>query len=67
MTLPKAFEQAIQISVAMNTMAQLREKGHVSRGMIGVQIQNVDGDSAKALGLPRSGGALVNNVSAGNT
>jgi serine protease Do len=55
---------AIPISVAMNTMSQLKEKGHVSRGMIGVQIQNVDRDSAKALGLPRSGGALVNNVSA---
>ncbi|HET9034325.1 MAG TPA: DegQ family serine endoprotease [Dokdonella sp.] len=54
---------AIPISVAMNTMKQLKEKGHVSRGMIGVQIQNVDRDSAKALGLPRSGGALVNNVS----
>ena len=55
---------AIPISVAMNTMSQLKEKGHVSRGMIGVQIQNVDRDSAKALGLPRSGGALINNVSA---
>ena len=54
---------AIPISVAMNTMKQLKEKGHVSRGMIGVQIQNVDRDSAKALGLPRSGGALVNSVS----
>ncbi len=57
---------AIPISVAMNTMKQLKENGHVSRGMIGVQIQNVDRDSAKALGLPRSGGALVNNVSAGS-
>ena len=54
---------AIPISVAMNTMSQLKEKGHVSRGMIGVQIQNVDRDSARALGLPRSGGALVNSVS----
>ncbi|HPN79750.1 DegQ family serine endoprotease [Dokdonella sp.] len=56
---------AIPISVAMNTMGQLKDKGHVSRGMIGIQIQNVDRASAKALGLPRSGGALVNNVSAG--
>ena len=56
---------AIPISVAMNTVGQLKENGHVSRGMIGVQIQNVDRDSAKALGLPRSGGALVNNVSPG--
>jgi len=56
---------AIPISVAMNTMNQLKETGHVSRGMIGVQIQNVDRDSAKALGLPRSGGALVNSITAG--
>ncbi|MEP6880823.1 MAG: DegQ family serine endoprotease [Dokdonella sp.] len=55
---------AIPITVAMNTMSQLKENGHVSRGMVGVQIQNVDRDSAKALGLPRSGGALVNSVSA---
>ena len=56
---------AIPMSVAMNTVSQLKEKGHVSRGMIGVQIQNVDRDMAKSLGLPRSGGALVNDVTAG--
>ena len=55
---------AIPIDVAMNTVAQLKEKGHVTRGMIGVQVQNVDRDKARALGLPRSGGALVNSVSA---
>jgi serine protease Do len=32
-----------------------------------VQIQNVDRASAKALGLPRSGGALVNSVSSGGS
>ena len=57
---------AIPMSVAMNTVGQLKENGHVSRGMIGVQIQNVDRASARALGLPRSGGALVNNVSPGS-
>jgi serine protease Do len=57
---------AIPISVAMNTMNQLKEKGKVSRGMIGVQIQNVDRETAKALGLPRSGGALVNSITAGS-
>ena len=55
---------AIPMGVAMNTVGQLKEKGRVSRGMIGVQIQNVDRETAKALGLPRSGGALVNNLSA---
>ncbi len=57
---------AIPMSVAMNTVGQLKEKGRVSRGMIGVQIQNVDRDTARALGLPRSGGALVNNLTAGS-
>ena len=58
---------AIPMSVAMNTVGQLKDKGHVSRGMIGVQIQNVDRDSARALGLPRSCGALVNSVTAGGS
>jgi serine protease Do len=58
---------AIPMSVAMNTVGQIKDKGHVSRGMIGVQIQNVDRDSARALGLPRSGGALVNNVTVGSS
>ncbi len=57
---------AIPIGVAMNTVSQLKEKGRVSRGMIGVQIQNVDRETAKALGLPRSGGALVNSVNPGS-
>lgn len=57
---------AIPMSVAMNTVGQLKEKGHVSRGMIGVQIQNVDRDMARSLGLPRSGGALVNSLTAGS-
>ncbi len=57
---------AIPMSVAMNTVGQLKEKGRVSRGMIGVQIQNVDRDTARALGLPRSGGALVNNLTPGS-
>ncbi len=55
---------AIPITVAMNTADQLKTKGRVSRGMIGVRIQNVDRENAKALGLPRSGGALVNSIEA---
>ena len=34
--------------------------------MIGVQIQNVDRANAKALGLPRIGGALVNKITPGS-
>ena len=57
---------AIPIDIAMNAVEQLKTSGHVSRGMIGVQIQNVDREQAKALGLPRIGGALVNKVTPGS-
>ena len=57
---------AIPIRVAMNTVDQLKATGKVSRGMIGVQIQGVGRADAKALGLPRSGGALVNAVTPGS-
>ncbi|MFZ2236213.1 MAG: DegQ family serine endoprotease [Dokdonella sp.] len=57
---------AIPIRVAMNTVDQLKATGKVSRGMIGVQIQGVGRADAQALGLPRSGGALVNAVTPGS-
>ncbi len=57
---------AIPIDIAMNTVDQLKASGHVSRGMIGVQIQNVDRAMAQSLELPRSGGALVNKITPGS-
>lgn len=57
---------AIPIDIAMNAVDQLKTTGRVSRGMIGVRIQNVDREQAKALGLPRIGGALVNEVTPGS-
>ncbi|MFC4821517.1 DegQ family serine endoprotease [Dokdonella ginsengisoli] len=57
---------AIPIDIAMTAVEQIKTHGRVTRGMIGVQIQNVDRDQAKALGLPRSGGALVNQVTPGS-
>ncbi|MFO1507877.1 MAG: DegQ family serine endoprotease [Lysobacterales bacterium] len=56
---------AIPIDIAMNAVQQIKTTGHVERGMIGVRIQNVDRGLAKSLGLPRVGGALVNEVTAG--
>jgi len=53
---------AIPIEVAMNSARQLRESGHVSRGQLGVAIQNVDRGFAKSLGMDRSVGALVSAV-----
>ena len=55
---------AIPIDVAMNTVAQLKEKGRVTRGRIGVQIQPVSKEEADAFGLGAPRGALVNGVEA---
>ncbi len=57
---------AIPINVAMNTVDQLKTSGHVSRGMLGVQIQNVDRAMAQTLGLPSPGGALVAQITPGS-
>ena len=53
---------AIPIDVAMNTVAQLKEKGRVTRGRIGVQIQAVGKEEAEAFGLGAPRGALITGV-----
>lgn len=53
---------AIPIDVAMNAAKQLRETGHVTRGWLGVQIQDVDRQLAKSFKLSRPEGALVAQV-----
>lgn len=53
---------AIPIDVALDVQRQLRERGHVSRGRIGVVIQEVTRDLATSFGLDRPRGALVNSV-----
>ncbi len=50
---------AIPASTVKNVIAQLKEKGSVSRGWIGVQIQPVTADIADSLGLKKAEGALV--------
>src|SRR5271169_5019019 len=56
---------AIPIDVAMNIVKQIQEKGRVTRGRIGVQIQEVSKETADAFGLPKPTGALVNSVEKG--
>lgn len=53
---------AIPIDYANKVVAQLRAKGKVSRGYLGVALEEVDGTKAKAFGLSRVTGALVNQV-----
>ena len=53
---------AIPIDVAMDITHQLRTTGRVSRGRIGVVIQEVTKELAESFGLPKATGALVNSV-----
>lgn len=56
---------AIPIDEAMRVQEQLRTKGRVTRGLIGVQIGEVSQEVASAIGLPKAQGALVSGVQAG--
>lgn len=56
---------AIPIDVAMEVQAQLRANGKVSRGRIGVVIQEVTKDLADSFGMSKVQGAIVNSVEKG--
>ena len=53
---------AIPIDLAMGVQEQLRSKGRVQRGRIGVAIQEVTRQLADSFGLPRAAGAIVSTV-----
>ncbi len=56
---------AIPIDEAIRVAEQLRASGRVTRGRIGVQIDQVSKEVAEALGLGRPQGALVRGVESG--
>jgi serine protease Do len=56
---------AIPIDVALDVSKQLRETGHVTRGWLGVVIQDVTQDIADSFGLSSPQGALIANVEKG--
>jgi serine protease Do len=56
---------AIPIDEATRVSEQLRTNGRVSRGRIGVQIDNVTKEIAESIGLGKAQGALVRNVESG--
>jgi len=56
---------AIPSSLAKSVIGQLKEKGKVVRGWIGVSIQTVTPDLANSFGLSEAKGALVGDVVAG--
>lgn len=57
---------AIPVSVAHEVIQQLKDKGRVDRGWLGVYIQDIDRDLAQSLGLSRPQGALVAQVEPGS-
>ncbi|MCF6354419.1 MAG: DegQ family serine endoprotease [Candidatus Polarisedimenticolaceae bacterium] len=57
---------AIPIDMAMNVVEQIKEKGFVTRGWLGVLIQDVTRELAESFGLSRPYGALVSQVQPGS-
>jgi serine protease Do len=57
---------AIPIDEAIRVSEQLRTTGRVTRGRIGVQIDQVSKDDAEASGLGKAQGALVRGVEVGS-
>jgi Do/DeqQ family serine protease len=57
---------SIPSNMAKSVLEQLLKDGRVRRGMLGVNIQNIVGDTAKALDMQDSSGVIVSNVRAGS-
>ncbi len=57
---------AIPMDEAIRVSEQLRTSGRVSRGRIGVQIDQVTKDVAESIGLGKTSGALVRGVESGS-
>lgn len=53
---------AIPVDVVMNVVQQIKTKGTVSRGWLGVQIQDVTRELAESLNMDRPYGALISRV-----
>ncbi len=53
---------AIPSSLAVDVIAQLKEKGRVDRGWLGVVIQPIDKNLASSLGIDKPMGALISDV-----
>ena len=56
----------IPADTAKTVVAQLKDKGHVTRGWMGVRIQAVTADIADSLGLKKAEGALVDEPQSGS-
>ena len=53
---------AIPMNVAENVIKQLKKSGKVSRGWLGVYIQEVTNNLAKSFGMKKPSGALISKI-----
>ncbi len=56
----------IPAATAKLVVNQLKDKGYITRGWLGVQVQPVTADIADSLGLKQARGAMVDNPQAGS-
>jgi serine protease Do len=56
---------AIPVSVVINVVEQLKESGKVTRGWLGVTIQDVDKNLAESFGMDKPKGALISQLMEG--
>ncbi len=56
---------AVPVNTLKQVLPQLRKTGEVTRGYLGIMINDVDYDVAEAFGLDKPQGVLVNQVVAG--
>jgi serine protease Do len=56
----------IPAGTAKLVVAQLKDKGYITRGWLGVQVQPVTADIADSLGLKQARGAMVDNPQGGS-
>ena len=57
---------AVPSEIAQSIMRQLLDFGEVRRGLLGVSIQSVDAEAAKALNTDVTSGAVITSVEAGS-
>jgi S1-C subfamily serine protease len=57
---------AIPVSLARNVMEQIIKTGSVTRGWIGVEVQEITPELAEAFSMPSADGALIAGVMRGS-
>lgn len=57
---------AVPINTASGVITQIVQNGHVERGQLGLEVQNISDDIARDLGIRPNAGALVQRVLPGS-